>query len=936
MDTTMIVLAAAVAPWLTPEINSINRLPARTVIYPCQSEETALRIKQLDAPAKESKWVISLNGEWDFKWKRSPEADWEKTAKIAVPGCWQLQGDYDPPLYTNINYPFSATPPNPMNEPAKDYTSREYRNPVGLYTCRFKRPWSWWFRRTVIRFNGVSSAMYVRVNGKEVGYSEDSRLPAEFDLTPYLKVFGSNTLEVEVYKHCDGSFLEDQDFWRLSGIFRDVQLISEHKRAPKDFVVETTLSDDYSKGVFVVRDENGNELKRRVIENPKLWNAETPYLYLTPMEFRYGWWIFGGTDHYAVSFGFRKTEIKNGVLYLNGRRILFKGANRHEIQPEGGYVVTMPGMRQDISLMKDFNINAVRTSHYPNDPRWYDLCDIEGIYVVCEANIESHGMGYEEKTLAKDPAYIKTHVERGVNMVKTFRNHPSIIIWSLGNEAGDGPALAEEYKAIREIDSTRPIQYERAIHTDHSDIMCPMYEPAAKVEAYVSKNPAKPYVLCEYAHAMGNSTGGLIEYWKLARKYPSFQGGFVWDFVDQQVWQTNRFGKVLAYGGDFGDKPNDGNFCCNGIFAADRLPHPGAYEFKYAYRPIHVDAWDWETSEVTIWNDYSFISLDDVDASWVVTLEGKEVGKGEFTLENVPSATSKKFKLENIPEGDAIKFTFVNNDRIVSWEQFTKPFKSVATAKIAKAADPAIASLFKMNFYRAPTDNDRGWNMPEVCKIWKDATDSQKLPAGVKSDLKVSTLENGLTLVDWTVAIPKGMAPVPRVGLTFKVPAKYVNAIWYGMGPWENYIDRDASACLGIYHATVGLVSGVANPASGKIVYPKSRLNPDNYSEPGEQGYRTSCRWLTLSDSFGKSIKITAVDAPFGFNAWPYEQKELEVKKHQYEIEKGDAITLNIDAIQMGVGGDDSWGARPLAKYMPGEGVYRLKFTVEGLRAETK
>lgn len=936
MNLTIALIATTVLPWLTPEINNINRLPQRTVIYPCQSEETALAIKQLDLPAEKSKWVMSLNGVWDFKWKSAPDKDWEKVSKITVPGCWQLQGDYDPPLYTNIKYPFSATPPNPMNEPPKEFTSYKYRNPVGLYTCKFKRPWSWFFRRTIVRFYGVSSAMYVRLNGKDIGYSEDSRLPAEFDLTKQLKLFGENTLEVEVYKHCDGSFLEDQDFWRLSGIFRDVQLVSEHKKAPKDLIVETTLTDDYRQGVFVVRDENGKELKRRVVDNPKLWNAETPYLYLTPIEFKYGWWIFGGTDHYIVSFGFRKVEIKDSVLLVNGKRILIKGADRHEMNPETGYTLTLANMRKDMALMKEFNFNAVRTSHYPNDPRWYELCDSEGLYVVCEANIESHGMGYGDKTLAKNPAYLKSHVERGVNMVKTFRNHPSIIIWSMGNEAGDGPAFVEEYKAMRSVDPTRPIQYEGAARTDHSDIMCPMYARAKSACEYVSKNPAKPYILCEYTHSMGNSTGGLMEYWNLARKYPSFQGGFVWDFVDQSLWKTNNLGKVLSYGGDFGDFPNDDNFCCNGVFGGDRQPHPGAFEFKYAYRPIHVDAWDWKSAEVTIWNDNSFITLDDAVGAWSATKDGREVGNGEFSLENIPASTSKKIKLSNVPDADAILFTFMLDDRIVSWEQFTKPFKKVEIPEIDSAAPGEIASHFKLNFWRAPTDNDRGWKMPDVCKIWKEATEKQKLPTGVKSDLKVSTLKDGRTLVDWTLTIPKGLPPLPRAGLTFTVPKALSTASWYGMGPWENYSDRAAAAYLGNFNASIALVSGVADKKTGRVKYLSNALNPDNYIEPGEQGYRTLCRSLTLSATKEKisPVKITAVNAPFGFNAWPYPQSELDGKKHMYEIKEGDEITVNIDAAQMGVGGDDSWGARPLQKYMLNDSVYKLQFIIEGLSSK--
>lgn len=932
MNITSIILATALAPWLTPEVNSINRLPARSIVIPCETEDKAFDIQELERPREDSKWIQSLNGQWDFKWKSNPSNDWEKTGKIKVPGCWQLQGEYDPPLYINIKYPFSATPPNAMGEVPADYTSFKYRNPVGLYTCKFKRPWSWWFRRTVIHFGGVSSAMYVRVNGKEVGYSEDSRLPAEFDLTPYLKVFGENTLEVEVYKHCDGSFLEDQDFWRFSGIFRDVWLVSEAKDAPKDFIVETKLSDDYQKGVFTVRDENGNVLKEREVPNPKLWSAELPYVYITPIEYRRGWWIFGSTDYYAVSFGFRKIEIKDSVLYVNGKRILFKGTNRHEMQPESGYAIDLDGMRKDVAIMKDFNLNAVRTCHYPDDPRWYDLCDSEGLYVVCEANVESHGMGYGEKSLAHREDYLASHIERNVRMVKTFRNHPSIIFWSMGNEAGFGNNFKEVYKEIKKIDSTRPVQYERAENNDYTDIRCPMYMRPWDCEKYVANNPAKPFILCEYTHAMGNSNGDIDEYWQLARKYPSFQGGFIWDFADQAVWKTDENGKWLAYGGDFGDIPNDGNFNCNGFFTADRHPHPGAFEVKHAYQSIRVESWDWKSGKVKIANEYAFLPLDDFDGIWTVTTNGFVAATGRFESLPIDADSSMEFTL-SVPDGDAIDFKFYRDNKIVAWDQFKKPFKqNGAFMAGAMAAKPAGSdSPFKINLWRAPTDNDRGWNMDKVCAIWKSATETQKMPAGVKSSIKTLKIGEKITLVDFELTVPKGLPPVPRVGLTFKIPAEFVNVTWRGLGPWENYSDRATAALFGTYSAQVGLVSGLANPATGMIDYPQNRLNPDNYTEPGEQGYRTGCEMLTLSDGKGNDIIIDAVNIPFGFNAWPYPQSMLEGKKHQWDIKKDDAITVNIDAVQMGVGGDNSWGARPHNSRMINEGKYRLVFVVRGL-----
>jgi len=917
---------AGLAPWRTPDVNEINRLPPRCLLVPCQTEDVAVNIAKGIVPRTESKWVMSLNGMWDFKWKSTPERDWEKTAKIAVPGCWQLQGDFDSPLYVNHDYPigFDGTG-DPMITPPENYTSFKMRNPVGLYTTTFKRPWRWWFRRTVLRFHGVSSAFYVRVNGKEVGYAEDSRLPSEFDLTPYLKVFGRNTLEVEVYKHSDGTYIEDQDFWRFSGIFRDVMLVSERKNAPKDFVVETSLSDDYTKGRFILRDENGGEIKVREVENPYLWSPEYPYVYITPVEHKWGWWIFGGTDYYTASFGFRRVEIRDSVVYLNGKRVLFKGVNRHEMHPEKGYTVNAADMRRDIDIFKEFNINAVRTCHYPNDPEWYDLTDREGVMVVCEANIESHGAGYGEKSLAKHAEWLKPHIERNERMVRFYRNHPSILIWSLGNEAGDGDNFAQAYKAVKAIDPTRPVQYERAENNDHTDIFCPMYMSAARCEKYVANKPAKPLVLCEYTHAMGNSNGGAQEYWNLAKKYPSFQGGFVWDFADQAIWKTDERGKWLAFGGDFGDIPNNDNFNCNGLFDALRNPHPGAYELKHAYQPMHVLSYDWETGDAKVENANMFTDLSEFDCAVTYSKDGVQLSKESLPLPDAEPGAVVTIK-GLLPDADSVLFSFYRNGDLVAWDQFSKPF---APRKIDVAtAQPVPSGAFKLNLWRAPTDNDRGWKPPmsKVCNVWKTATETQKLPEGVVSKLETRKLESGETLVDWTLTVPNGLPPIPRVGLSFTIPGTDRSVEWYGLGPWENYADRATGAILATHKAKIGHVSGIADAESGTIRYPADRLNPDNYTEPGEQGYRTGVRRLKVGQ-----VEVEAVNAPFGFNAWPYPQSMLEGPHHQYDVTPGDELTINIDAVQMGVGGDDSWGAKPLARFMPGAGTYRLVFTVKGL-----
>ena len=818
-----------------PQVNSINREPARAYSMPLAGVSAALT----DEIEPVTPYVKSLNGEWKFSWAGNPDlrvkdfwkagfddSDW---FEIDVPSCVELRG-YGIPLYVNITYPHQNKPP---------LIGTEY-NPVSQYLKTFEVPAEWKGREVFVRFDGVFSGFYLWVNGRKVGYSEDSRLPAEFDISPYLKWFGENEIEVEVYKHCDGTYLEDQDFWRLSGIFRSVWIVAEEKDAAKDLIVETKLADDLKSGSVIIRDENGKMVFEKQYPQVKLWDVGTPNMYYETVKV--------GSDFRTVAFGFRKVEIKESVVYVNGKRILIKGVNRHEMEPETGYTVTEAGMKKDAAIMHDLNVNAVRTCHYPDDYRWYDLCDREGFYVCCEANIEAHGVkdfyGNGEY-LPKNPLYHDAIVERQTRMIKTFRNHPSIIFWSLGNESGDGPAMADGYKAIKALDSTRPVQYEGAQDSDHSDIKCPMYHRPWDCENYVKNNPKKPFILCEYIHAMGNSTGDIGAYWKLAEKYPSFQGGFIWDFVDQALWKNEelkmkneelRKVRFLAYGGDYGDQPNDDNFNCNGIVAADRTYHPGAYEVKAVYG-------------------------------------------GKLDPDGAPAA-----KLAARP-GSA----------------------------------PCQTEAFKFNLWRAPTDNDRGWNMPHACKVWKQATDAQKLPDGVTGGVVCGATEKEGKLVDFKLSVPKGLAPLPRAGVTFTIPKDYVNVKWSGRGPYENYCDRNIATGFGEWSAKIGL--SVAD----------DQLNPNNYVEPGEMGYRTDCEWVEFSNAEGKKIRVTAVSGRFGFNAWPYSQKTLEAARHQFELKDEGAITVNIDAAQMGVGGDDSWGSKPHDQHMLGAGEYKLSFLLEGL-----
>ena len=796
----------AAPAWEDPEVNAANRLVARSIVVPCADRDTAMAIARLEKPREASQYLMSLNGVWDFTWFSGKAGEESRHAKIAVPGCWQLQGDFDPPLYTNSKYPFAIRPPVASGEVPEhpDWTINRYPDPVGIYECEFSIPAEWAGRRIVIHFGGVSSAMTLFVNGKEVGYSEDSRLPAEFDVTDCLNPANhvnpaKNTLRVEVRKFCDGSYLEDQDFWRLSGIFRDVWLVAEKKDGLYDF----TTGADAKTGVVTVRDSDNNVIHTETISPFELWSPDNPRLYCIAFEH--------GGDWFARSVGFRTVEIKDKVLTVNGKRIFVKGVNRHEISPEGGYAMTHAEMDRDMRAIKEFGFNAVRTCHYPDDPYWYDLCDKYGLYVTCEANIESHGMHYNNpKAFSKLPEWEKAHLERGGRMVEVFRNHPSIIVWSMGNESDMGPAFEKEYALIKSLDpEKRPVQFEQALKTPWTDIFCPMYSTARRIEEYVA-NPTNdcPAILCEYAHAMGNSTGAFWKYWDNVAKYPHAQGGYVWDFADQALWQRMPDGsRRLAYGGDFGDAPNSGDFCCNGVFDALRRPHPGAYEMK---------------------------------------------------------ATMDRFR---------------------DWEIRIRP-----------------------NFWRAPTSNDKGWKMPDVCKVWRDATVEGKLPEGCISDLKTETLADGAMKVEWRLIVPENLPVLPRVGLSFTIPGSSQSVVvWRGRGPHENYCDRLAATSVGDWRMKVG------------------ELNPNNYINPCEQGYRTGTTRLEVG-----GVTVEACCEPFGFNVWPWSQEELERARHVEDLAEHGVLTVNIDAAQMGVAGDNSWGALAHDEHLAKPGrEYRLAFTIK-------
>lgn len=658
--------------WLDPEVNEVNTMAPRAAFFAYETENLA----KADQKARSERY-LSLEGKWKFNFSNdhdkaprdfySLKYDDSQWTDFPVPGILELNG-YGDAIYSNNGYPWRTQfrPEPPFVEERNNYTG-SYRKMVTV-------PADWKGERIYLHVGSATSNLMVWVNGKFVGYSEDSKVSAEFDLTKYLTPGKENLIAMQVMRWCDGSYLEDQDFWRFTGIAREVYLYARPEAHIADLFITPDLVNNYQDGtlevklnavrakgetvMFSLKDKEGKEVASQTakvggngevkvtfdIKNPLKWTAETPNLYTLYTTLMDGKQV---AEVVPQRVGFRKVEIKNAQVLVNGQPVLFKGANRHELDPVTGYVVSMDRMLEDIRLMKELNINAVRTCHYPDDPRWYELCDIYGIYMVAEANIESHGMGYGDKTLAKEPTYEKAHLERNESNIKIYKNHPSIIFWSLGNEAGYGPNFEKAYDLVKAYDPSRPCQYEQAGQNGKTDIFCPMYYDYGGCEWYSKGDNPRPLIQCEYAHAMGNSMGGFKEYWDMIRKYPKYQGGFIWDFVDQGLRVKNKQGKTIyAYGGDFGRYPtSDHNFNNNGIVNPDRKPNPHANEVRYYYQSIWATAKDLKAGEVEVYNENFFKSLDDVELHWTLEAEGKVLANGRNTLD-VPAQQKRVVKLD--------------------------------------------------------------------------------------------------------------------------------------------------------------------------------------------------------------------------------------------------------------------------------------------------
>ncbi len=985
----------------------------------------------LGAGPLKSPFVMSLNGNYKFNWVKQPserpldffkpDYDVSNWKDIAVPSNWEMKG-YGVPIYSNATYPFKKDAPRVMGEP-DDHTWTAYsqRNPVGSYRRSFTIPKSWEGRRTFIVFDGVNSAFYLWINGSFAGYSEDSRLPAEFDITKYLKP-GENTIAAQVYRWSDGSYLEDQDFWRMSGIFRNVSLTSRGPAYIRDFYVRTPLDGNYKNAELKVKttlrnlgvsdtaasvelsllDFSGKAVFKPVtlsasipadgevevtfsqpVANPKKWSAEAPNLYTMILTLKNA----AGKTIEAIPerIGFRSVEIKGDQILFNGKKIFFKGANRHEFDPDTGQYVRNDSMVRDILLLKRNNLNAVRTSHYPNAPDWYALCDRYGIYLVDEANLESHGYGSSGVThIPMLPEYKNAHIERVRRMIERDKNHPSIAVFSMGNEAGLGSNFKSAYESAKKAYPEFIIHYDRDQTGQYSDLLSDMYlKPNEMVPFYEKYGKGRPMFQVEYEHAMGNSEGNFQEYWDIFEAKSYLHGAFIWDWVDQGIRRKTADGRRFwAYGGDFGDKPNDGNFDCNGVIAPDRTVHPSILEPRKSYANVKAEAVNLGAGVLRIKNKNLFVNLSYLKGAWELAENGRVVLSGALPSLDIPAGAAKEFTIDKIksfkPAPGAeymLKISFrLASDALwapkgflVSWDQFEMPY-STPHKPSAMANAPAVSldensdgvtvngkdfSIFigrktgavesfvfrgrklldaplAPNFWRAPTDNDRGRGMPETYKIWKSAADTRKTlkvsadktaPDTVVVKTKFSLLNGSCSLrTDYTIRgdgsvsiennldVTGALFDMPRIGMQAEIPGEFRNIKWYGRGPAENYEDRKFGYAVGIYSGSPDTMNY-------------------QYVEPGESGNRTDVRWVTFTDTKGLGLRADG-DPLIAFSAWPYKMESLENKLHPTDVPLEKNVTINLDYRQMGVGGDDSWGAPPHDQYRLFPGKYKYSFTI--------
>ena len=978
------------------QVNEINRLPVHTSFL-AQDVNSATVNRSL-----------SLDGDWKFHWVANldqrptdfyrPDLDDSGWATMPVPGMWELNG-YGDPVYVNIGFPWRDNWKNdPPRVPVQD-------NHVGTYRRHITLPDGWLGKQVIAHFGSVTSNINLWVNGQFVGYAEDSKMAAEFDITPFLKE-GDNLMAFQVMRWCDGTYSEDQDFWRLSGVARSSYLYYRDKNYHiDDLRVTAGLTDDLRDGTLLVApvitgkgsmsyrllDAQGHEVamtpdgdNRWVVKAVRQWTAETPHLYTLVSTFTPADKKVKG-ESIVQKIGFRRVEIKEGQLLVNGKAIYIKGANRHEMDPDGGYVVSRERMIADIKEMKRMNINAVRTCHYPDDPQWYDLCDEYGLYVFAEANQEGHGFHYDPNTAPTyKPMFAKPILERNQHNVSVQFNHPSIIVWSLGNETCDGPNFTAARDWIRATDPSRPIHWERAQGGENTDLMCPMYASPEWCERYAGKPESKkPLILCEYNHTMGNSGGGLMEYWDIVRRLPKFQGGFVWDFVDQGLRLKTADGKeYFSYGGDYNTHdPSDNNFNCNGLVSPDRVWNPHAYETAYYYQNVWAEDVNVRQGDIAVRNEFFFHDLSNVKMRWQLLVDGESVLNGE---ENNLIVAPQGRQMLHLPIANTLAALDPNSEAMLNVDFMLKkaeplteagqriayiqlPVKEAASqaanlphekvgfhVKQAKqgqftitgegveiAFDSKTGFMTKFvvngnpmlgeggtlqpNFWRAVTDNDMGAWLQQKLQVWrnpvmnltslavdKKASSKSQLTVVAHYDLPevharlMLTYEihrGGAMCVTQGIAFDDSYTEPPemlRFGMVMELPYQMDNSEFYGRGPIENYADRRYSQRLGIY-----------SQSADEQFYP--------YIRPQETGTKGDIRWWNQNDKTGTGINITS-DKPFFASALHYDITVLDEgdekhQRHPSQLEKSRYTVLTLDSEHCGVGGIDSWGARPLEQY---------------------
>ena len=936
---TLHVQAQPAADWENPDVLGINKLPYHATL-------------QLPSREKECKEIVSLDGQWLFHWSRNPEErpkdfwredyDVSQWNKITVPGNWQTQG-YGTPIYININYPFVKDRPKVTTEPPRDWTAYENRNPVGSYARFLDVTKEMLSQNLILHFGGVHSAFYVWVNGQRVGYSQNSMSPAEFDVTKYLRE-GRNKLAVEVYRWSDGSYLEDQDMWRLSGIFRSVQLWVRPLVHISDYRVTAIPNADYTEAavrgtVFVCNTGrkaakklslaftiDGKTMTYKVgkilpgdtigipvshdISQPRLWSAEKPNLYPFSID-------LGALEHFDYHLGVKKVEVVGEVFKINGKNVKLRGVNRHDHHPVTGRYVDDATYEQDIRLMKQANVNFLRTSHYPDREYIYELCDRWGIYVMDEANHETHGYGYANHVMGEDLTFQRAHVDRAESLVKRDFNHPCVILWSLGNEGGVGPNIEAMYNKVRELDQTRPPFYDS--DRRYSAIWDDSYLYPDDLRKNAQQVTDKPFMMREYAHAMGNSCGNLQEYWDVIYADSSICGAAIWDWVDQGLSLSpapspegrgalglnaspsgGGLEGAFLYGGDFGDKPNDGPFCINGLIAPDRKPHPHYYEVQKVYQPITFIR---EGNDIRLVNRDQFTALDEYDISYdTLRYDGE-------TVLNV------KARLKEDKPWAEKGFTVAREQFVLKPYEFpapTVPAKKVAATGITVEGNALTSWIvdgreilqapLEPYFWKPENDNQNAAGFARRTAVWKNATDVT---------VKYTALSERSILVEVDYQPTSTNKPVmPKFGMRMRLPADYTNIRYYGRGPWENYPDRKQSALLGIYEM------------------PLSDYETE-YIHPQDNGNRCDVRWFEISTSSAASgnqtpppleglgeacIRIDGCQ-PLCIRAWDYGEEDLETAKHPNEIRRGRFVNLNIDLNIHGVGGADTWGKRTLPQY---------------------